>query len=474
MWLAYLHRFEGFAAANGTNGSPWSYLRLEPTWPVPTTTPTANDPAIPLPIAYGFQDSGDMMVVRRFGGNYGGNYSMLQVAPGTTVCVLSRMSLSSGTLEIESWLYTDPAALPSSAPVGSGGAAAHGVFSFAQNSYAIAGLTLYNNGLRHSGGFDEVRLGRSCESVLPRQAVPAITSAIAVTGRVTQSFSYQATALNNPTGWSATGLPAGLSISTSGLISGTPTTAGSGTIRLTATNAVGADAIDVAYTIRPRLCTITVTDGSGGTTCELGTVLTIQAMTPPVGADFVGWTVDAGSAALGDASATTTAFTCAGDATVRATWNRASLGFAGASSVITESAGSVTVAVRRTLRSIGSVSVDYTIVAGTATADSDYTASASGTLTWTDADTADKTIALAILNDASIEGGETLTLTLGNPQGGAVLGTASHVLTIGDDDAPAGSSSGGGGGGGGGGCSAGAASLLLLGLFGLLGVRRRH
>ena len=69
---------------------------------------------------------------------------------------------------------------------------------------------------------------------------PVITSATSATGTVGTAFSYQISATNNPTSFSATGLPAWASIDPSiGIISGTPTSAGTTSVRLTATNATG-------------------------------------------------------------------------------------------------------------------------------------------------------------------------------------------------------------------------------------------
>src|SRR2546430_6114033 len=69
-------------------------------------------------------------------------------------------------------------------------------------------------------------------------ATPVITSAGTATGQVGVAFSYQITATNSPTSFSATGLPAGLALNaTTGLITGTPTSAGASTVTLSATNA---------------------------------------------------------------------------------------------------------------------------------------------------------------------------------------------------------------------------------------------
>ena len=58
------------------------------------------------------------------------------------------------------------------------------------------------------------------------------------------------------------------------------------------------------------------------------------------------------------------------------------------------------------------------------------------TVSFANGDTANKTVSIPITNDFTFEGNETVNLTLGNPTGGATLGSPSTaVLTIVDDDA---------------------------------------
>ncbi len=69
---------------------------------------------------------------------------------------------------------------------------------------------------------------------------PVITGTMMGYPTVGQSYSYQISALNSPTSYSATGLPTGLSINAgTGLISGTPNTAGITVVTVTATNSYG-------------------------------------------------------------------------------------------------------------------------------------------------------------------------------------------------------------------------------------------
>lgn len=97
-------------------------------------------------------------------------------------------------------------------------------------------------------------------------APPLITSASTASGTVGTAFSYQITGTNSPTSYGATGLPGGLSVSTTtGLISGTPTAAGTSTVTLTATNAGGSGSATLTLTINPAPPVITSAATASGT-----------------------------------------------------------------------------------------------------------------------------------------------------------------------------------------------------------------
>ena len=79
---------------------------------------------------------------------------------------------------------------------------------------------------------------------------PVITSAAIATATVGQPFIYTITADNAPTSFAAGDLPAGLKINTAtGVISGTPTTVGTSTISLTATDDVSTGTQSLTLTV---------------------------------------------------------------------------------------------------------------------------------------------------------------------------------------------------------------------------------
>lgn len=86
--------------------------------------------------------------------------------------------------------------------------------------------------------------------VLALLFAPVITSELTASGTETVPLGYQITATNNPTSFDATGLPAGLTVNTTtGLISGTPTTAGTYNVTISATNSAGTGTAILVITI---------------------------------------------------------------------------------------------------------------------------------------------------------------------------------------------------------------------------------
>ncbi len=102
-------------------------------------------------------------------------------------------------------------------------------------------------------------------------SVPSITSATTASGTVGSAFSYQITATNSPTSYSATGLPAGLSVNTStGAITGTPSAAGTSSVAIGATNSSGTGTATLTVTIAaagspPAITSATSASGTAGT-----------------------------------------------------------------------------------------------------------------------------------------------------------------------------------------------------------------
>jgi hypothetical protein len=109
---------------------------------------------------------------------------------------------------------------------------------------------------------------------------PGITSALTTNGIVGVPFSYQITATNSPTSYGATNLPAGLSVDPiGGSISGTPTTAGSSSIVLSATNASGTGSATLTLQINAA-------GGGEGTQAPLPVITSSATATATVGVPF--------------------------------------------------------------------------------------------------------------------------------------------------------------------------------------------
>lgn len=111
------------------------------------------------------------------------------------------------------------------------------------------------------------------------------------------------------------------------------------------------------------------------------------------------------------------------------------VGFSAATSTVPESAGTVDLTVSLATPATVTSTVDYSVTGGTATgAGTDYTLNA-GTLTFAPGDTV-QTITVSIVDDAVLDAGETVILSLANPQGLQLGSITSNTLTITDDDLP--------------------------------------
>jgi len=104
---------------------------------------------------------------------------------------------------------------------------------------------------------------------------PVITSAATASGNLNSAFTpYQITATNSPTSYGATGLPTGLTLATTGIISGTPTVARTFAVTLTATNAAGTSApFTLTITIKGTP-SVVLTKSADKTTAISGAVIT--------------------------------------------------------------------------------------------------------------------------------------------------------------------------------------------------------
>jgi len=102
---------------------------------------------------------------------------------------------------------------------------------------------------------------------------------------------------------------------------------------------------------------------------------------------------------------------------------------------VAEADGTVTLMVSRSGGASGAVQLDYATSNGTALSGSDYTA-VSGTLSWTDGDSASKSIVVPLIDDNEIESDEIFSLILSNPGGGATLGVSdTATVTVTSEDA---------------------------------------
>ncbi len=145
-----------------------------------------------------------------------------------------------------------------------------------------------------------ITAANSYGSCLPRNLIltigdySAITSATTMTVPAGTAVSYTLTASNSPATYNLTGLPAGLSInSTTGVISGAATTAGSYTLVASANNALGAGP--------PTTITFAIIDPNSGSAGPLAPLILVApaSQSVPVGSNVQFSVTAAGTGALG-------------------------------------------------------------------------------------------------------------------------------------------------------------------------------
>ncbi|MBA3683736.1 MAG: hypothetical protein H0W72_00590 [Planctomycetes bacterium] len=274
---------------------------------------------------------------------------------------------------------------------------------------------------------------------------------------VSESAEGVAVLLSAPTGGAALGAPS-MTVITLGDDDGDPQAALPGSLQFSVAAISAAE--DNAGTSQ---ASITVTriggsDGAVGATFAIGGTAT-------AGSDFtaVGGTL---SWAAGDASTRTVIVDVSGDTVVESNetvvltlsgpTGGASLGVPHSATLtivnddappasilqlsttayaVTENSASglATITVTRSGGSAGAVSVAYATGAGTAIDGADYRA-ATGTLTWADGDATAKTATVEIIDDALVEGPESVPVTLHTAIGSAALGRTAADIDIIDDE----------------------------------------
>jgi hypothetical protein len=304
---------------------------------------------------------------------------------------------------------------------------------------------------------------------------------------------------SSPFTWAITAgaLPPGLSLGAgNGVISGTPSSAGSFNFTVQVTSGTGAQAaraLAININAGPAITTTTLPDAEVGRAYSQqlqaagGTGAFTWALT--AGALPVGFTLSSSGAITGTpVTAGTASFTVSATDAASASATKpltiivnapapGVLQFSSATYSVDENGGSAIVTVIRTGGSAGPLLASVGTSGGSATPAVDY-AFTFRTITFDDGVTTPKDVVIPIVDDTLSEGPETFGVTLANAGGVGVLPgprSSATVTIIDNEPAP---TSGGGGGGGGGGCATSAggrdASLLMLLLLGALGWGRQR
>ena len=123
-------------------------------------------------------------------------------------------------------------------------------------------------------------------NIAPNAGSPVVSSALSVTATAGTAFSYQITATNTPTSFSATQLPPGVTINTSsGVLHGTPTTPGATITYISATNAAGTGMSQVYINTAPASTAPAITSAIS-VSGTVGTPFNFQLTASPTASAF--------------------------------------------------------------------------------------------------------------------------------------------------------------------------------------------
>ncbi len=127
------------------------------------------------------------------------------------------------------------------------------VHHWGESAVGVWTVAVKDRGAGNTGTLNSVALTLYGSGALITGA-PVLTSAGTAGGPQGSPFSYQITATQSPTSFGASGLPAGLAVSSlTGLISGTPVAQGVANATLSATNALGTGTLPLTITVGPSL-----------------------------------------------------------------------------------------------------------------------------------------------------------------------------------------------------------------------------
>ncbi len=356
--------------------------------PISATITIAGDKSAPVgslqlaaPSYTAAQSAGAVTVkVARMGGSNGAVSVAYATANGTAVAG-AQYTATSGSLK---WADGDATAKSFAVPVSN-------ATPFTGNKSFTVALSTPSAGATISSP------GSASVAITGDAAAPVGTLDLSASSYAVSQGAGSLTVTVNRTGGSAGAISVGYSTANGTAVAGTDYTAADGTLKWAAGDAAA------------KTFSIPVSNSApfSGTKS-----LTVALANPSTGA-----TVSSPSSAI---------VTISGDA-VAAVGN---LQLSASSYGIAQAAGSLTVTVNRTGGSSGAVSAAYAIVAGTAAAGTNYTAT-SGTLKWASGDAASKTIVIPISNATPFTGGKTFTIELSSPAGGAKLGSpSSAAVTI--------------------------------------------